>query len=147
MSKASAKAMGIINRMFTAEMQFFHTDGEEYSGVESVFHPDIVVQEPNSLPYAGDWYGYGELIKLWGKMNECWDSIKVEDMQTTIDDNSLFLTCTLIAKARKTGIEIRQPFSEYLELKDDLVVKAIPFYFDTVAIKEALDFDPHKEIK
>ncbi len=64
-------------------------------------------------------------------MNECLETMKVEGMQATIDGDTLFLTCIVIAKSRKSGMVIRQSFSEYLELKDDLVMKAVLFYFDT----------------
>jgi ketosteroid isomerase-like protein len=142
MSIKSTKAMEILNKMFAAKMQFFHSDSKDHSSIGSAFHPDIVVHESKSVPYAGDWSGYEELIKLWGKMNECWESMKVEDMQAAINEDTTFLTCTLIAKTRSSGIVTRQPFSEYLKLKDDLVVKAIPFYYDTVAINQALEFNP-----
>lgn len=143
-SDKSIKAMEILNRMFTAEMQFMHSDGSDLSGIKAAFHPDIVVHEPNSLPYAGDWRGYEELGRLHKIMHNTWSSLMTENMHATIDGDTLFMGCTLVATARHSGKEIRLPFAEILKIKDDLVVEAFPYYYDTVAVNTALGYSQDK---
>jgi hypothetical protein len=136
------KAMDLIERMFQAELQYMQTDGETNREMKSVFHPEIVVHEPEFLPYAGDWSGYTELGKLWSTMNKYWKSMKVENVKATIDEESLFLNCTLSLIARDSSQLLTQPFSEYLRLQNGLIVEATPFYFDTAQINEVLKFTP-----
>jgi hypothetical protein len=50
----NVEAMAILTQMFAAEMQFIESDQDDFSAIAAIFHPDIVVHEPASLPYAGD---------------------------------------------------------------------------------------------
>lgn len=142
MSENRTKAMEILNRMFTAEMQSVQSGGTDMSGIAAAFHQDIVVHEPVSLPFAGDWRGHEGLKQLFKNMHEKWSSMDVEDMQATIDGDTLFMSCTFVATARQTNTNVRLPFAEILKMKDGLVSEAFPFYYDTVAINRALDFSP-----
>lgn len=142
-SDNSTKAMGILHRMFSAEMEFMRSDGNDFSGIISAFHPDIVVHEPASLPYPGDWCGYEELGKLFNTMHNTWSSMNVENMVATLDGDTLFMGGTLVATARQSEKEVQLPFAQILKIKDDLVVEAFPYYFDTSLINAALG---HSEI-
>ena len=139
LSDNSAKAMEIVNRMFAAEMEFMRSDGSDFSGIKSAFHPDIVVHEPASLPYPNDWCGYEALGRLFKLMHKTWSSMSIENMTATLEGDTLFLGCTLVATARQTGTEVRLPFAEILKIKDNLVIEAFPFYFDTALINAVLD--------
>jgi hypothetical protein len=132
----------ILDNMFHAEMLFMEKNDD--SAIKQAFHPDIVVHEPESLPYAGDWSGYQELKQLWRMMNQCWESIAVEDMDVAINDNLLFLRCKLVTTSRKSAKTITQPFAQSLTIEDGLVKDVIPFYFDTSAIHQALHADKQK---
>lgn len=142
MSQSNTKAVEVLKRMFSAEMQSVQSGSTDSSGIIAAFHPDIVVHEPASLPYAGDWRGHGGLKELFKNMHDIWEKMDVEDMEATIEGDKLFMSCTFVATARQTGQTIRQPFAEVLKLKDDLVIEGFPFYFDTVAINAALGFNP-----
>jgi len=138
LSGNSTKAMEILNRMFTAEMEFMRSEGNDISGITAAFHPDIVVHEPASLPYPGDWRGYEELGKLFKTMHRTWSRMNVENMVATQDGDTLFMGGTLVATARQSEKEVRMPFAQILKLKDDLVIEAFPFYFDTALINAAI---------
>lgn len=134
----STEAMAILARMFAAEMQFMESSQEDFSAIAAIFHADIVVHEPASLPYAGDWRGHESLGRLFKSMRDAWSSMNVENMRATIDGDTLFMCCTLVATSRNTGKEIRQPFAEVLKIEGGLVVEGTPYYYDTAAIKAAL---------
>jgi ketosteroid isomerase-like protein len=140
----TTEAMAILTRMFKAEMQFMESAEEDLSGIAGIFHPDIVVHEPASLPYAGDWQGHESLGRLFKNMHNVWSSMNVENMRATIDNDTLFMFCTLVTTARKSGKEVRQPFAEILKIKDGLVIEGIPFYYDTAAICTALDYSTER---
>jgi O-6-methylguanine DNA methyltransferase len=134
----NVEAMAILTQMFAAEMQFIESD---HDAIAAIFHPDIVVHEPASLPYAGDWRGYEELGRLFKSMRDTWSFINVENMRATIDGDTLFMCCTLVTTARNSGNGVRQPFSEVLKIKEGLVVEGTPYYYDTAAIIAALGDD------
>lgn len=137
-SNNNAEAAAILTRMFTAELQFMESAQEDFTGLATIFHPDIVVHEPASLPYAGDWRGHESLGRLFKRMRDAWSLMNVENMSATIDGDTLFMCSTLVATARKSGIEIRQPFAEVLKIEGGLVIEGTPFYYDTAAICAAL---------
>lgn len=141
-SDNSTKAMEILTRMFKAEMEFMESETADFTGVKTIFHPDVVIHEPASLPYAGDWHGYDMLGQLFNRMHETWDPMTVENMRATIDGDTLFMSCTLVATARHSGQKIRQPFAQILTIKDGLVIEGFPYYFDTVEINVALGYKP-----
>jgi hypothetical protein len=98
----------------------------------------IVVHEPASLPYPGDWCGYEELGRLFKTMHNTWSSMNIENMLATLDVDTLFMGYTLVATARLSEKEVRFPFAKILKMKDNLVIEAFPYYFDTALIKAVL---------
>jgi hypothetical protein len=141
LSDNSTKTTEILNRMFEAEMEFMRSDGSDFSGIKSAFHPGIVVHEPASLPYPGDWCGYEELGRLFKTMHNTWSSMNIENMLATLDGDTLFMGCTLVATARLSEKEVRLPFAQILKMKDNLVIEAFPYYFDTALIKAVLGYN------
>jgi len=106
LSDNSTKATEILNRMFETEMEFMRSDGNDFSGIKSAFHPGIVVQEPASLPYPGDWCGFEELGRLFKTMYNTCSSMNIENMLATLDGDTLFMGCNLVATARLSEKEV-----------------------------------------
>jgi hypothetical protein len=44
--------------MFEVELRFLQSDKPDLRMPATAFHPDVVVREHKSLPYAGDWTGF-----------------------------------------------------------------------------------------
>ena len=51
-------AMELLTRMFEVELRFLQSDKPDLRMPAAAFHPDVVVHEAKSLPYAGDWTGF-----------------------------------------------------------------------------------------
>lgn len=141
-SEGANKAMVLLTRMFTVEMGFMGSPGKDTDVLASAFHRDVVVHIPASLPYSGDWHGLDGLGKLFSRMHDVWSAMTVEDMTATIDGETLFMSGTLVATARRSGREICQPFAQTLKLEDGLVIEGIPFYSDTARIVAAFEAEP-----
>ncbi len=141
-SPSSNMALEILSQMFTVEMGFMNSSNKDIDVLSTAFHPDVVVHIPASLPYAGDWRGLDALGRLFTVMHDTWSAINVEDMEATIDGDTLFMGGTLVATTRRSNKEIRQPFAQMLKIKNGLVVEGFPFYSDTAEIVAALDPEP-----
>jgi ketosteroid isomerase-like protein len=133
------RALAFLGRMFAAELEFMRSETEDLAGLAEIFHTEIVVHEPASLPYAGDWDGHEALGRLLKRMRESWSSMDVENMRATTAGDVLFMCCTLVATARNSGERVRQPFAEVLKIRDGLVIEGTPYYYDTAAICAALE--------
>jgi ketosteroid isomerase-like protein len=129
-----AAALQLVEPMFAAEFAFMRSDPPDPGLLEAAFDRDVVVHEPGSLPYAGDWQGLEGVAALIGLMRDTWSEMAVEDLAAVRDGDAVFLSCTLRLVSRATGRSIDQPFAEVLRFRDGRLLEGRPFYFDTDAL-------------
>ncbi|MGK9165647.1 nuclear transport factor 2 family protein [Inquilinus limosus] len=134
-------AMRLLGRMFEVELAFLSAKSEDPDVLATAFHPDVVVHEPASLPYAGDWRGLAGIGALFRRMREVWSDIGVDRLEAVRTGDTVFMTCTLHLTARRSGGGITQPFAEVLRFRDDLLIEGTPFYYDTGALTALLARD------
>lgn len=130
-------ASTLLDRMFAAEMAFIESDGVP-SDLACAFHEAVVIHEPASLPYAGDWRGLDGAANLFRAMREVWSDMKVEDLEAARDEELVYVRCRLTLTSRATGRSVSQPFAEVLRFRDDRLIEGTPFYFDTASLLETL---------
>ncbi|MFC5423407.1 nuclear transport factor 2 family protein [Bosea eneae] len=131
-------AMELLERMFAIELRFLQQDEADLGLLATAFHPDVIVHEPASLPYAGDWCGLDGIGRLFRAMRETWSDLSVDGLQAARLGDMVVMTCTLRLTARSSGRTLTQPFAEALRFEDGRLIEGTPFYFDTAAIKAAL---------
>ena len=131
-------ALQLLQRMFDVELRFMRDPDADHSILAQAFHPDVIIREPASLPYAGEWVGFDGLARLFGRMREVWSDLRVEDMQAAQQDQTVYMTCSLHLTARATGATVVQPFAEVLRFRDQRLLHGVPFYFDTCELLAAL---------
>lgn len=137
-SVAPKTAMQLLDNMFAVEMRFLKADAKDAAMLATAFHQDVVVHEPASLFYCGDWRGLEGVSALLGKMCEVWSDIRVEDLEAAQSGDTVFMACTLHLTSRGNGNVIQQPFAEVLRFQDGVLLEGTPFYHDTSAIVAAL---------
>ena len=131
-------AIDLLTRMFDVELRFLQSDKPDLRMLATAFHPDVVVHEPKSLPYAGDWTGFEGIGALFRRMREVWSDLRVEQLEATRDGDAVFMTCTIHLTSRVTGVGVVQPFAEVLRFKDERLIDGTPFYYDTGEIAAAV---------
>ena len=102
----------LLERMFAVERRFLRSDSGTAGLLATAFHPDVVIHEPASLPYPGDWCGLEGVTALFRAMRETWSDIRAEDMRSARDGDTVFMACTLHLTSRATGRSTTQPFAE-----------------------------------
>ncbi|PDQ20810.1 hypothetical protein CN311_12455 [Mesorhizobium sanjuanii] len=131
-------AMELLENMFDVEMRFLRSDSDSVDMLAGAFHAEVVVHEPRSLPYAGDWRGLDGIGALFHKMREIWSDVAVEGLQAAQNDDMVYMSCTLRLTARANGAVVVQPFAEVLRFKDGRLIEGTPFYHDTNEIMTTL---------
>ena len=131
-------AMELLENMFDVEMRFLQSGSGNIEMLTGAFHSDVVVHEPQSLPYSGDWSGLEGIAALFHKMQESWSNVAVENLEAAQNDDIVFMSCTLSLTSRANGVTIRQPFAEVLRFRDGRLFEGTPFYYDTSEILAAL---------
>lgn len=132
----ASSAMALLKRLFDAETACLESG--DSTVLRGVFHPDVVVHEPASLPYAGEWRGLDGIAALFRRMSETWSEMSVQNMTAARADDTVLMTCRLTLVARRNGTRIEQPFAEALRFEDGMLRDGIPFYHDTGALVAAL---------
>ena len=130
-------AADLLARMFDVELCFLQSGNPDLRMLATAFHPDVVVHEPKSLPYAGDWVGFDGIGALFRRMREAWSDLEVQRLEATRDGDVVFMVCTIHLTSRTTGASITQPFAEVLRFKNDLLIEGTPFYYDTAELLAA----------
>ncbi|WP_157188087.1 nuclear transport factor 2 family protein [Nitratireductor pacificus] len=134
----SLSPMQILKRMFEAETSFMASEKKDMAILARAFHPEVVVHEPTSVPYPGDWKGLDGVAGLMQQMSKAYSKMGVEDLNCCGSLNKLYVSCTLHLTLRATGVSITQPFTEVLRFENGLLIEATPFYFDTAEIQAGL---------
>jgi ketosteroid isomerase-like protein len=128
----------LVERMFAAEFAFMQSAGQDPCLLAGAFHPDVVIHEPASLPYSGDWRGIEGVAALIRCMGETWSDMAVDALDIAGTAELCLLSCRLRLTVRRTGAMIAQPFAERLRFRDGRLIEGTPFYFDTAALADAL---------
>lgn len=138
-------SMQILEKMFNVEMAFMASKEKDSAILAEAFHPDVVVYEPSSVPYAGDWRGLAGVAELMHLMSDTFATFEVENLTCSGPPANMHVSCTLRIVSRKTGISVTQPFAQLLRFQEGLLIEATPFYFDTDEIRAALGILPAAE--
>lgn len=113
--------------------------GDPTAALEFV-HPDIVVQEPESLPYGGEWRGKDGFHELMTKIGS---TVSVEATPLGMHDAGDTIVAIYQAKftSRSNGKSVEMPVSEVYGFTDGLISSANVFYKDSKAFLVALDYE------
>ena len=139
-------SMQILEKMFDVEMAFMASKEKDSAILAEAFHTDVVVHEPTSVPYAGDWRGLAGVAELMHIMSDTFSTFEVENLTCSGPPAGMHVFCTLRMVSRKTGISVTQPFAQLLRFQEGLLIEATPFYFDTDKIRAALGVPPVAEV-
>jgi hypothetical protein len=75
--------------MLSAEFNFMKGGGIDQHILAEAFHPEVVVHEPGSLPYAGDWVGLDGAASLMRAMNDARAEMAVDGLEVHGDSKAV----------------------------------------------------------
>ena len=105
----------------------------------ATLHPDIILYQPSSLPYGGEWKGRDGFGKWLDMFIMTWMNIVPTDAEFyPIGSEMLISTVTMHAASRETGIEIEMPMCQIIHFADDMPIKWRNFAWDTAAMLNTL---------
>lgn len=106
----------------------------------TTLHPDIVLYQPESLPYGGQWKGRDGFGSWLDAFVATWTNIKPADPVFHLcGDETLVSTVTMHATARSTGVHVEMPMCQVIRFSDDLPIEWRNFAWDTARMLDALD--------
>jgi uncharacterized protein len=132
-----------LMRFYDAEARYSASgDPADRAALLDTLHPEIILYQPESLPYGGVWrgrQGFGEWLDAFV---QTWTGIKPTDPVFHLcGDDTLISTVTMRASARSTGVEIVMPMCQVIRFSNDLPIEWRNFAWDTAKMIEALRRD------
>ncbi|HTK66483.1 MAG TPA: nuclear transport factor 2 family protein [Pseudonocardia sp.] len=107
--------------------------------LRAVLHPDVVVIEPEGLPYGGVYRGadafFGELLPALAGPFE----LVVDDVQLFDGGSAGASRMTAVYTSRRTGETIRMPYVEVYDVVDGLVTRVDVYPQDVTALTLWMD--------
>jgi ketosteroid isomerase-like protein len=129
-----------LMRFYEAEARYSATgDTGDRSTLLATLHPDIVLYQPESLPYGGEWRGREAFGQWLDAFVQTWVGVTPTDpVFHTCGDDTLVSTVTMHASARATGREIVMPMCQVIRFSDDLPIEWRNFAWDTAKMLDAI---------
>lgn len=132
---------------FQSLMRFYGAEGRysasndpiDRAALLDTLHPEIVLHQPESLPYGGVWRGREAFGEWLDAFVQTWTSITPTDPVFYACGNDVLIsTVTMRASARSTGAEIVMPMCQVIRFSNDLPIKWQNFAWDTAKMIDAL---------
>ena len=132
---------------FQSLMRFYGAEGRysasndpiDRAALLDTLHPEIVLYQPESLPYGGVWRGREAFGEWLDAFVQTWTSITPTDpVFYACGKDVLISTVTMRASARSTGAEIVMPMCQVIRFSNDLPIKWQNFAWDTAKMIDAL---------
>lgn len=106
----------------------------DWDGVEALLSPDLVIHEPASLPFGGDWTGRDALRRLFARVMGTWNDPRVEVETIVGDDRYVVALLRFTMTSKVTGRTFTQPVAEVSVIEAGLIREMRIHYFDTTEV-------------
>ena len=139
-NSTESPAMQGLLRFYEAEQRYSASASKaDREALLHTLHPDIVLYQPPSLPYGGEWRGREAFGQWLDAFTRTWaDITPTEPMLYSCQDGVLVSTVTMRARAAASGVEIAMPMCQVIRFADGLPIEWRNFAWDTAAMLDAL---------
>jgi len=96
---------------------------------------DLIMVEPEGLPYGGTYRGKQGLLDGISAINAVWKRIRFSDLRYSVGDDLAIVHFTMSAISRATGKELSTPVCEVWRFRGGKAIEVAPFYWDTHAVR------------
>lgn len=106
----------------------------DWDAVEALIHPDFVLYEANSLPFAGEWRGKDALQRCAAAMYGTWSGTKLEILDCTGGDTWAVMVIRLTMHPKDGSTPFAQTICEAGSFDDGLLRELRIHYFDAAEV-------------
>lgn len=128
-----------MNRFYDAEARFAMSGSDsDRASLLVTLHEDIVLHQPETLPYGGTYRGREAFADWLGKFMDAWVTVTPTDPNFYTVGDMLISTVTMQATARHTLRKIAMPMCQVVRFADGLPIDWRNFAWDTAVMRAAL---------
>ena len=110
----------------------------DFEALKQYLHPDVRVNEAESLPYGGVYVGIDQMVALNARVFSFWTDFSITVKHVFGEGEWVTALTEMQGKARTTGLAFKMPLSEVFRVKDGKIVEITPYYFDTKLLCDAM---------
>ena len=111
----------------------------DIDAMAAVLHPDIVVIEPEGLPYGGIYQGSEVFFTTLLPEIAGAFTLEVEDVQIFDGGSSAACQMTAVYTSRRTGSVVRMPYVEVYQVAEGLITKTDVYPQDVTALSRWME--------
>ncbi|MGS0686853.1 nuclear transport factor 2 family protein [Nakamurella sp. GG22] len=104
------------------------------AAIERLLSPEIVVHEPGSLPYGGEWRGLDGFQSRMTAVAEYWQTEIVSPPEVLFTGNLAAALMDVRFTSADGQILVQQPVIEMVWVADGRIIQIIPLYYDTAVL-------------
>ena len=131
-------AAAAVRRFYAADAAYMAAGSREFGPVADTLTEDVLLCEPASLPYGGEYRGHAAFERWLRAFSGTWSSLEVRDAETFAAGDVVFSRSHVHAVSRATGRPADWPLLQYFRIEDGRIAELRPFHWDTAAILPAL---------
>jgi len=132
----------LLDGYFAAEMRYVADGGAaagaDFGDMAAFLHPQIVLHQGPSVPYAGEWTGVDGLERFFSLYTQEWQALDLPHITYYESKAGLAVTLRMKAVARTTGTQVDTPLAHFFRFEDGLIREHTVFYLDPVQIARAI---------
>ena len=102
--------------------------------VEQLLSDELIIHEPPSLPYGGEWCGKDALRRLYAEVMTYWADPSVEVRSIVGDEEWAVALLDFTMTSRATGARFTMPVAEASRSAAGKIVEMRIHYFDTAGL-------------
>nr|BFD87128.1 nuclear transport factor 2 family protein [Streptomyces sp. Xyl84] len=139
--RARGDALAVLKEFYAAEAAYIAVGGmgkASFDGLAGFLDPEVVMYQAPGLPYGGTWRGPRGIEEFMAAMSEAWQSLEFLEQRFVVDGDAVVVLNRGRLQARATGRILDTSVMQLITVKDGLITEIHPFYWDTIAVAEAL---------
>lgn len=107
----------------------------DVNGALAIMHPDVILNEADSLPYPGITVGHEGFKGFLGKLRALFD-VTTHDSRLYGAEDKVIIRIDITFKSRSSGRSVSMPVVEIYTLTNDKITHIDVFYKDAKAIHD-----------
>lgn len=132
-------ALAAMQHFYEAEELYSSAGQKNFAQIAATIHPEIVLFQPDSLPYGGEWHGHQGFEDWTQAFTRAWLYVRPRDAQViACSDDTIVSLVTMEAQARASHKQVRMPMCQIVRMRDNLPVEWRNFAWDTAVLNDAL---------
>lgn len=119
--------------------ELFMKHNPNFEHVLPVVHEEIVIYEPPSVPYAGEFHGHDGWQDLARQFSETWEpTAQIQCQYDPVGDDEVLVRVELDVIAKPTGKPYTLKIAEFHRVRDGKICETNIYYWDTAGMRDVL---------